>query len=142
MTVLIRSRKKTSNAAVEVVKQLDSFPKVNKDDYIERSNVGGIGLYFPSFKFIKQYNLCLWHDIMPLQALILNLFSVSIIAYTIIVLIILFEIKYYYGSDVAFQFVPDTDFNAKLRVNLDITIAMPCHSKNLFPSMCNHHFKA
>uniref|UniRef100_A0A146KX15 Endoplasmic reticulum-Golgi intermediate compartment protein 2 n=1 Tax=Lygus hesperus TaxID=30085 RepID=A0A146KX15_LYGHE len=95
MSVQLRSRKKSSIPAVEVVKQLDSFPKINKDDFIERSSIGGVA---------------------------------SIIAYTIIILIIIFEIRYYYGSDVAFQFVPDTDFNAKLKVNLDITVAMPCHS--------------
>ncbi|CAB0005666.1 unnamed protein product [Nesidiocoris tenuis] len=95
MSVQIRSRKKSNIPAVEVVKQLDSFPKLDKDDFIQRSPVGGI---------------------------------VSIVAYVIICSVIFFEIRYYWDSDVAFHFVPDTDMHAKLKVNVDITVAMPCYS--------------
>ncbi|XP_014247776.1 endoplasmic reticulum-Golgi intermediate compartment protein 2 isoform X2 [Cimex lectularius] len=69
--MILRNRKKLP--AVEIIKKLDYFPKVNKDDYVKRSKVGGV---------------------------------VTVLVY----------------------FAPDTEFDAKLNVNLDITVATPCHS--------------
>uniref|UniRef100_A0A023F2D1 Putative copii vesicle protein n=1 Tax=Triatoma infestans TaxID=30076 RepID=A0A023F2D1_TRIIF len=92
---MLRNRKKSSYYGVEVVKRLDSFPKVNKDDYVERSSIGGV---------------------------------VSVVTFIIILWIIIYEIKYYYGSNVNFKFAPDTQYDAKLKLNVDVTVAMPCHS--------------
>ena len=33
------------------------------------------------------------------------------------------------NPDPVFKFVPDADFAAKLQINIDMTVAMPCDSK-------------
>lgn len=38
---MLRQRKKSSFYGAEIVKQLDTFPKVNKDDFVERTRFGG-----------------------------------------------------------------------------------------------------
>jgi len=38
------------------------------------------------------------------------------------------EWQYFLNPDPTFQFVPDTDFSSKLRINIDMTVAMPCDS--------------
>ena len=43
---MLRQRKKSQHYGVEIIKQLDSFPKVNKDDFIEKSRLGGIGMFY------------------------------------------------------------------------------------------------
>lgn len=51
------------------------------------------------------------------------------ISFAIIFWLIYAEVKYYLDSRFVFKFSPDTDFDAKLKINVDLTIAMPCTSK-------------
>jgi len=39
------------------------------------------------------------------------------------------EISYYLAANFRFKFVPDTEFDAKLKINVDLTVAMPCHGE-------------
>ena len=39
------------------------------------------------------------------------------------------EWTYFLNPDPVFKFVPDADFAAKLQINIDMTVAMPCDSK-------------
>lgn len=39
------------------------------------------------------------------------------------------ETSYYFHSKIIYKFLPDTDFDTKLEVNVDVTVAMPCASK-------------
>ncbi|KAL3283936.1 hypothetical protein HHI36_018104 [Cryptolaemus montrouzieri] len=50
----------------------------------------------------------------------------SVFSFLIILWLIYLEVKYYLDSQFIFRFSPDTDFDAKLKINLDMTIAMPC----------------
>lgn len=50
----------------------------------------------------------------------------SVITFFIIIWLINSEVSYYWDSNLVFKFMPDTDMDEKLRVNIDITIAMPC----------------
>ena len=45
---MLRNRKKNSSYGVELVRNLDSFPKPvdDSDDYTDRSRIGGAGVYF------------------------------------------------------------------------------------------------
>jgi len=52
----------------------------------------------------------------------------SIITACIISWLIYSEISYYLQSRFMFKFVPDTDYEAKLKINIYLTVAMPCHS--------------
>ncbi|KAF9417479.1 hypothetical protein HW555_005402 [Spodoptera exigua] len=36
------------------------------------------------------------------------------------------EVTYYLDSNLVFKFVPDVDMDEKLRINIDMTVAMPC----------------
>ncbi|KAG5306157.1 ERGI2 protein, partial [Acromyrmex insinuator] len=50
-----------------------------------------------------------------------SIFTVLIIMYLVIA-----ETSYYLDSRLQFTFEPDTDIDAKLQINIDVTVAMPC----------------
>ncbi|CAH2263829.1 endoplasmic reticulum-Golgi intermediate compartment protein 2 [Pararge aegeria] len=50
----------------------------------------------------------------------------SVITFFIIMWLVYSEVSYFFDSNLVFKFVPDTDMDEKLRINIDITIAMPC----------------
>lgn len=50
----------------------------------------------------------------------------SIITFFIILWLIYSEVTYYLDSNLVFKFMPDIDMDEKLRINIDITVAMPC----------------
>lgn len=52
----------------------------------------------------------------------------SVVTFCIIVYLVVAEAWYFLDSKLQFQFVPDTDIGAKLKINIDITVAMPCGS--------------
>lgn len=50
----------------------------------------------------------------------------SVIAFLIIMWLIYSEVSYYLDSNLVFKFMPDIDMDEKLRINIDMTVAMPC----------------
>lgn len=38
------------------------------------------------------------------------------------------EVSYYLDTRLVFKFKPDTDMDHKLKINLDLTVAMPCRA--------------
>ncbi|XP_069691671.1 endoplasmic reticulum-Golgi intermediate compartment protein 2 [Periplaneta americana] len=52
----------------------------------------------------------------------------SVVTCCLIVWLLYAEISYYLDANFKFRFVPDTDFDAKLKINVDLTVAMPCHA--------------
>ncbi|KRT84312.1 hypothetical protein AMK59_1746 [Oryctes borbonicus] len=52
--------------------------------------------------------------------------TLSIISFLLIFWLIYSETVYFWDSKFVFKFTPDTDFNAKLKINVDMTVAMPC----------------
>ncbi|XP_076635738.1 endoplasmic reticulum-Golgi intermediate compartment protein 2 [Colletes latitarsis] len=50
----------------------------------------------------------------------------SIFTICTIIYLIIAETNYYLDSRLQFKFEPDTDIDAKLKINIDITVAMPC----------------
>lgn len=48
------------------------------------------------------------------------------ISFCIIVYLTAAETWYFLDSKLLFKFVPDTEISAKLKINIDITVAMPC----------------
>ncbi|CAH1366343.1 hypothetical protein MTP99_007694 [Tenebrio molitor] len=50
----------------------------------------------------------------------------SVFSFILIVWLVYSEVNYYLDSKFQFKFSPDTDFDAKLKINVDITVAMPC----------------
>lgn len=53
---------------------------------------------------------------------------VTIIISFFVFWIIVEETRYFLDTNFVFKFVPDADFDAKLKINIDITVAMPCHA--------------
>ncbi|CAG2054267.1 unnamed protein product [Timema podura] len=53
---------------------------------------------------------------------------VSVVTCFLILWLMYAEISYYLDSRFIFKFLPDTDFDAKLKINVDLTVAMPCGS--------------
>ena len=47
------------------------------------------------------------------------------------------EWTYFLNPDPVFKFVPDADFAAKLQINIDMTVAMPCDSKYISTNKAN-----
>ncbi|KAG5273071.1 hypothetical protein AALO_G00147330 [Alosa alosa] len=82
------SRKK----ALNLVKELDAFPKV-PESYVETSASGG---------------------------------TVSLIAFTAMALLAFFEFFVYRDTWMSYEYEVDKDFTSKLRINIDVTVAMRC----------------
>lgn len=51
----------------------------------------------------------------------------SVVTCCLILWLLYAEISYYVDATFKFRFVPDTEFDAKLKINVDLTVAMPCH---------------
>ncbi|KAJ9599425.1 hypothetical protein L9F63_010094 [Diploptera punctata] len=52
----------------------------------------------------------------------------SVVTCCLILWVLYGEITYYLGANFKFRFVPDTEFDAKLKINVDLTVAMACHA--------------
>ncbi|XP_063236945.1 endoplasmic reticulum-Golgi intermediate compartment protein 2 [Bacillus rossius redtenbacheri] len=52
----------------------------------------------------------------------------SVVTGVLVLLLMYAEVSYYLDSRFVFKFLPDTDYRAKLKVNIDLTVAMPCGS--------------
>ena len=57
-----------------------------------------------------------------LQFLIL----VAVITFILVVLLLYSELTYFFWPGLKFRFAPDADLHAKLKLNVDMTVAMPC----------------
>ncbi|CAH1119719.1 unnamed protein product [Phaedon cochleariae] len=51
----------------------------------------------------------------------------SIITFLLILWLIYLEINYFLDSKFIFKFSPDVELDEQLKINVDITVAMPCH---------------
>lgn len=51
---------------------------------------------------------------------------VAVITFMLVVLLLYSELTYFYWPGLKFRFAPDADMHAKLKLNVDMTIAMPC----------------
>jgi hypothetical protein len=68
-------------------------------------------------------------DDMIYSLIIVTFFAVSVVSCCLIVWLLYSEISYYLDANFKFRFVPDSDFDAKLKINVDVTVAMPCLGK-------------
>jgi len=59
---------------------------------------------------------------------LLLFFAVTVFMYLCLIALILSEILYYRTSRIYNKFVPDIDYDDKLKINVDMTIAMRCQS--------------
>jgi len=51
---------------------------------------------------------------------------VSIITFVLVMVMLYSELNYFLYPGYKFRFAPDADFSAKLKLNVDMTVAMPC----------------
>ncbi|KAJ3596340.1 hypothetical protein NHX12_002748 [Muraenolepis orangiensis] len=85
-------RRLTKKKALNLVKELDAFPKV-PDSYVESTASGG---------------------------------TVSLIAFTFMAILAFLEFFVYRETWMQYEYEVDKDFESKLRLNVDITVAMKC----------------
>ncbi|XP_064417690.1 endoplasmic reticulum-Golgi intermediate compartment protein 2 [Latimeria chalumnae] len=85
-------RRLNRKKALNLVKELDAFPKV-PESYVETSASGG---------------------------------TVSLIAFTTMALLAIMEFFVYRDTWMKYEYEVDKDFASKLRINIDITVAMKC----------------
>ncbi|KAG8234389.1 hypothetical protein J437_LFUL015129 [Ladona fulva] len=52
----------------------------------------------------------------------------SIVSWAVIIWIVYSEVTFYLDARFKFRFIPDTEFDSKLKMNIDITVAMPCRN--------------
>lgn len=52
--------------------------------------------------------------------------TISILSFIIIIILVYSEVHYYGSSQLKFEYSVDQDIDSKLKINLDITVAMPC----------------
>lgn len=57
--------------------------------------------------------------------------TVSIITFLLVISMLYSEFNYFVFPGYKFRFVPDADFTAKLKLNVDMTVAMPCDCESL-----------
>uniref|UniRef100_A0A2K6H0M0 Endoplasmic reticulum-Golgi intermediate compartment protein n=1 Tax=Propithecus coquereli TaxID=379532 RepID=A0A2K6H0M0_PROCO len=60
--------------------------------------------------------------------------TVSLIALTTMALLAIMEFSVYQDTWMKYEYEVDKDFSSKLRINIDITVAMKCHCKYTFNS--------
>uniref|UniRef100_A0A8C6TIV8 Endoplasmic reticulum-Golgi intermediate compartment protein n=1 Tax=Neogobius melanostomus TaxID=47308 RepID=A0A8C6TIV8_9GOBI len=85
-------RRLTKKKALNLVKELDAFPKV-PESYVESTASGG---------------------------------TVSLIAFTFMAALAFLEFFVYRDTWMKYEYEVDKDFTSKLRINVDITVAMKC----------------
>ena len=51
---------------------------------------------------------------------------VAVITFILVVLLLYSELTYFFWPGLKFRFAPDADLHAKLKLNVDMTVAMPC----------------
>ncbi|MPC18344.1 Endoplasmic reticulum-Golgi intermediate compartment protein 2 [Portunus trituberculatus] len=51
---------------------------------------------------------------------------VSVLSLAVILWLMVMEMVYYLETSFTYTFIPDTEFSEKLKINVDITVAMPC----------------
>ncbi|KAG8514037.1 Endoplasmic reticulum-Golgi intermediate compartment protein 2, partial [Galemys pyrenaicus] len=90
--VFLKMRRLNRKKTLNLVKELDAFPKV-PDSYVETSASGG---------------------------------TVSLIAFTTMALLTIMEFSVYQDTWMKYEYEVDKDFSSKLRINIDITVAMKC----------------
>ncbi|KAG8173557.1 hypothetical protein JTE90_017338 [Oedothorax gibbosus] len=52
--------------------------------------------------------------------------TVSILSFIVIIVLVVTEIRYYSASQLKFEYSVDHDIDSKLKINVDLTVAMPC----------------
>ncbi|GBO12947.1 Endoplasmic reticulum-Golgi intermediate compartment protein 2, partial [Araneus ventricosus] len=52
--------------------------------------------------------------------------TVSILSFIVIIILVYTEIRYYSSSQLKFEYSVDHDIDSKLKINVDLTVAMPC----------------
>ena len=57
-------------------------------------------------------------------------FPVAVTTFLLCVLLLYSELTYFCWPGLKFRFAPDADMHAKLKLNVDMTIAMPCDCKH------------
>ena len=62
--------------------------------------------------------------------MIIVIFSVYIITWILAISLIYIEFWYFFNPDHTFKFVPDKEFSGYVDISVDLTVAMPCESKN------------
>lgn len=54
--------------------------------------------------------------------------TVSILSFIVIIILVYTEIRYYSSSQLKFEYSVDHDLDSKLKINVDLTVAMPCNA--------------
>jgi hypothetical protein len=53
--------------------------------------------------------------------------GLSVITFVLIAILILSEVSYYASTELQFEYRVDTNYSGKVRLNIDMTVAMKCH---------------
>ena len=62
---------------------------------------------------------------------------VAVITFILVVLLLYSELTYFFWPGLKFRFAPDADLHAKLKLNVDMTVAMPCDCESQI--LMHHH---
>lgn len=52
--------------------------------------------------------------------------TISLVSFLLIAIFVVSEFRYYTSTKFVFKYTVDTDYDSKLKINIDITVAMPC----------------
>uniref|UniRef100_A0A182IWX0 Endoplasmic reticulum vesicle transporter C-terminal domain-containing protein n=1 Tax=Anopheles atroparvus TaxID=41427 RepID=A0A182IWX0_ANOAO len=66
--------------------------------------------------------------------------TLSLISRLVIICLVYHEVSYYLDSRLVFKFIPDTDLQSKLKVHIDLTVAMPSIGADILDSTSQNVF--
>ena len=55
--------------------------------------------------------------------------TVAVVTALLVAALVWSEARYFLSPGYSFKFTPDADYEAKLTINVDLTVAMPCDRK-------------
>ena len=64
----------------------------------------------------------------------------AVITFILVVLLLYSELTYFFWPGLKFRFAPDADLHAKLKLNVDMTVAMPCDRESQILEDAFMHF--
>ena len=57
--------------------------------------------------------------------------AVALVTFLLVCLLLYSELSYFLRPGLKFRFSPDADLGARLKLNVDMTVAMPCDCESL-----------
>ncbi len=116
---------KSSSTFVENIKKLDVLSNKTEDDFVEKTNLGGLGKGDKTFSNLRPTHPPIY---VSLTSTSLHMMSaVSVTALILMLSLIGYELSWYLGGETVDRLTVDLSSHKQLTINMDITFhSLPC----------------